>query len=108
MTLGIVLWNNYLFFIFQKVNKLYYDPNSGIYYYFDERSSSYQFHSQVELPASYGARQKHSGKGRGRGFEKKTGKRRVEETREVRVRIVLVFSPTSFSRYVYGSEIKTI
>ncbi|XP_033634288.1 angiogenic factor with G patch and FHA domains 1-like [Asterias rubens] len=74
-------------YYYDQVNKLYYDPNSGIYYYFDERSSSYQFHSQVELPASYGARQKHSGKGRGRGFEKKTGKRRVEETREVRVRI---------------------
>ncbi|KAI8486547.1 Angiogenic factor with G patch and FHA domains 1 [Branchiostoma belcheri] len=36
-------------------NHLHYDPNTGVYYYYDAQSQSYQFHSQVELPASHAA-----------------------------------------------------
>lgn len=28
---------------------LYYDGNTGIYYYYDEASKTYQFHSQVQI-----------------------------------------------------------
>jgi hypothetical protein len=33
--------------IFQELG-LYYDGNSGTYYYYDDRSRAFQFHSQVE------------------------------------------------------------
>jgi len=33
---------------------LYYDANTGIYYYYDAESGRYQFHSRIEVPAAQG------------------------------------------------------
>lgn len=35
-------------FFFQS-SQLYYDANTGIYYYYDDSSGKYQFHSRIEL-----------------------------------------------------------
>lgn len=34
---------------------LYYDGNTGTYYYYDEASKSYQFHSQAQVTANEAA-----------------------------------------------------
>lgn len=31
---------------------MYYDANTGIYYYYDAESGRYQFHSRIEMSAS--------------------------------------------------------
>lgn len=31
---------------------MYYDANTGIYYYYDAESGRYQFHSRIEVPAA--------------------------------------------------------
>ncbi|XP_019615933.1 PREDICTED: angiogenic factor with G patch and FHA domains 1-like [Branchiostoma belcheri] len=52
-------------------NHLHYDPNTGVYYYYDAQSQSYQFHSQVELPASHAADVREQGEEEGQKKEKK-------------------------------------
>lgn len=37
---------------FPQVSQLYYDANTGIYYYYDAESGRYQFHSKIEVPAA--------------------------------------------------------
>jgi hypothetical protein len=37
----------HIVFTFQELG-LYYDGNSGTYYYYDDKSKAFQFHSQVE------------------------------------------------------------
>lgn len=37
----------HIIFTFQELG-LYYDGNSGTYYYYDDKSKAFQFHSQVE------------------------------------------------------------
>lgn len=34
---------------------MYYDANTGIYYYYDAESGRYQFHSRIEMPAQTAA-----------------------------------------------------
>ena len=61
------------------MNKLYYDPNTGIYYYFDEGTASYQFHSQVPLSAPAHTGQMYNGKGKGRASVKRKERRQTDE-----------------------------
>ena len=34
-----------------QVSQLYYDNNTGMYYYYDAESGRYQFHSRIEVSA---------------------------------------------------------
>lgn len=34
------------------MSQLYYDGNTGFYYYYDAESGRYQFHSKIEVPAA--------------------------------------------------------
>ncbi|XP_078668397.1 angiogenic factor with G patch and FHA domains 1-like isoform X3 [Branchiostoma floridae x Branchiostoma belcheri] len=52
-------------------NHLHYDPNTGVYYYYDAQSQSYQFHSQVELPAAHASDVREQGEEDGQKKEKK-------------------------------------
>ncbi|XP_077989398.1 angiogenic factor with G patch and FHA domains 1-like [Glandiceps talaboti] len=37
-------------YYYDSKNQLYYDQNTGIYYYYNQRTRTYEFHSQVEIP----------------------------------------------------------
>lgn len=41
------------FFLFLQSSQLYYDANTGMYYYYDPESGKYQFHSRIEVPAAH-------------------------------------------------------
>lgn len=53
---------------------MYYDANTGIYYYYDAESGRYQFHSRIEVPAVQTATElcpdKHTAEKKGRKFKK--------------------------------------
>lgn len=47
VTAATVVTVFHIVFTFQELG-LYYDGNSGTYYYYDDKSKAFQFHSQVE------------------------------------------------------------
>lgn len=53
---------------------MYYDNNTGIYYYYDAESGRYQFHSRIEVPAAQTAAEsltdKNTGEKKDRKFKK--------------------------------------
>lgn len=46
------------------MNQLYYDGNTGFYYYYDAESGRYQFHSKIEVTAAVVEDQNADKKGR--------------------------------------------
>lgn len=41
------------FSLFPQSSQLYYDANTGMYYYYDPESGKYQFHSRIEVPTAH-------------------------------------------------------
>lgn len=56
-------------FTLQQVSQLYYDGNTGFYYYYDAESGRYQFHSKIEVPATV-VEDQNVGEKKGRRFKK--------------------------------------
>lgn len=52
-----------------QMSQLYYDGNTGFYYYYDAESGRYQFHSKIEV-ASAAAEDQNAGDKKGRKFKK--------------------------------------
>lgn len=48
------------------MSQLYYDSNTGFYYYYDAESGRYQFHSKIEVPAAV----EDAGENKGRKIKK--------------------------------------
>lgn len=44
----LLIFNSYTNVIISKRQGLYYDGNTGTYYYYDEASKTYQYHSQIQ------------------------------------------------------------
>ncbi|XP_078573144.1 angiogenic factor with G patch and FHA domains 1-like isoform X7 [Branchiostoma floridae x Branchiostoma japonicum] len=63
-------------------NHLHYDPNTGVYYYYDQQTQTYQFHSQVELPASHGADVAEQGEEDGQNKKKKKKNKEKRKRKE--------------------------
>lgn len=51
------------------MNQLYYDGNTGFYYYYDAESGRYQFHSKIEVPAAVVDDQNVGAEKKGRRFK---------------------------------------
>lgn len=46
--LNLIFFKNY----FLQNSRLYYENTTGVYYYYDEHSATYKFHSKVDLTTS--------------------------------------------------------
>lgn len=67
-------------FALSQVSQLYYDGNTGFYYYYDAESGRYQFHSKVEVTAAVVEDQNASDK-KGRKFKKWINKSSNEDSK---------------------------
>lgn len=52
-----------------QVSQLYYDSNTGFYYYYDAESGRYQFHSKIEIPSA-AVEDQSAGEKKGKRFKK--------------------------------------
>lgn len=68
------------FFTFPQVSQLYYDGNTGFYYYYDAESGRYQFHSKIEVTAAV-VEDKNIGDKTGRKFKKWVNKSSNEDSK---------------------------
>lgn len=67
-------------FALPQVSQLYYDGNTGFYYYYDAESGRYQFHSKVEVTAAV-VEDQNAGDKKGRKFKKWVNKSSNEDSK---------------------------
>lgn len=84
-----VLFNSV--FALPQLSQLYYDGNTGFYYYYDAESGRYQFHSKIEVTSAV-VEDQNAGDKKGRKFKKWVNKN-SEDTK--------VSSTCLFLRYIH-------
>lgn len=74
-------------FALPQVSQLYYDGNTGFYYYYDAESGRYQFHSKIEVTSAV-VEDQNAGDKKGRKFKKWVNKN-SEDAKVSSTRLVL-------------------